>query len=133
MLRASRVLTSVAMLVVLVSRTVCAATPPGGTITELTPTASYTAGPFLVPNPTPTPLVGNGPNCDTAHPCAGGKKCTPTEDYDFTFPCMKDSDCGTSDVACTNGVCVDTLCTMKPFEAKGTLHYDFAGGGGICL
>ena len=47
------------MLVVLVSRTVCAATPPGGTITELTPTASYTAGPFLVPNPTPTPLVGN--------------------------------------------------------------------------
>src|SRR5438094_9439003 len=69
MLRASRVLTSVAMLVVLVSRTVCAATPPGGTITELTPTASDTAGPFLVPTPTPTPLVGSGPTCDTAHPC----------------------------------------------------------------
>lgn len=57
------------MLVVLVSRTVCAATPPAATITELTPTASYTAGPFLMPNPTPTPLVGNGPTCDTAHPC----------------------------------------------------------------
>src|SRR5262249_48139938 len=51
------------------SSTVHASTPASGTITELTPTASYTAGPFLVPNPTPTPVVGSGPTCDMAHPC----------------------------------------------------------------
>jgi len=46
-----------------------AATPSGGTISVLTPTQSYSSGPFLVANVTPLPIVQNEPTCDAAHPC----------------------------------------------------------------
>src|SRR5262249_29019639 len=46
-----------------------AATPASGTITVLTPTQTYSSGPFVVANPTPLPIVQNEPTCDVAHPC----------------------------------------------------------------
>jgi hypothetical protein len=45
------------------------ATPSSGAITTLTPTQTYSSGPFLQPNPTPTPIVDSEPTCDAAHPC----------------------------------------------------------------
>src|SRR4051794_2464131 len=47
-----------------------ASTPSNGTITESTPTATYSAGPFFVVNPTPIIEVDVGPECDNpAQPC----------------------------------------------------------------
>ncbi|HXJ70418.1 MAG TPA: hypothetical protein VNM39_16055, partial [Verrucomicrobiae bacterium] len=51
------------------SVTARAATPSSGTINVLTPTQTYSSGPFLQPNPTPTPIVDSEPTCDAAHPC----------------------------------------------------------------
>src|SRR6184192_3450001 len=47
-----------------------ASTPSSGTITESTPTATYSAGPFFVINPTPVLEVDVGPECNNpAQPC----------------------------------------------------------------
>src|SRR5947208_2127477 len=46
-----------------------AATPSSGTLTDLTTALSYVSGPFAQPNPTPVPVVDNGPTCDAAHAC----------------------------------------------------------------
>ena len=51
------------------SVTARAATPSSGTINVLTPTQAYSSGPFLQPNPTPTPIVDSEPTCDAVHPC----------------------------------------------------------------
>lgn len=46
-----------------------AATPDRGTLSPDAPQAAYTAGPFNVPNATPTPGIDSGPVCDDTAPC----------------------------------------------------------------
>jgi hypothetical protein len=49
-----------------------AATPPSGTLSDSTPTLTYTAGPFLQANPSPLGAgqLDSGPRCDdTSFPC----------------------------------------------------------------
>lgn len=46
-----------------------AGTPDRGTLSPTSAQLSYSAGPFNVPNATPTPAVDNGPVCDSTSPC----------------------------------------------------------------
>lgn len=47
-----------------------AATPTGGTLTDVSGPLNYSAGPFAVANPTPIPLVDAGPQCNNPpQPC----------------------------------------------------------------
>src|SRR5438093_7298088 len=68
-LRATRFVASIALICGWAASSARAATPSSGTITVLTPTQSYSSGPFAQPNPTPTPIVDSEPTCDAAHPC----------------------------------------------------------------
>ncbi|HEY2954132.1 MAG TPA: T9SS type A sorting domain-containing protein [Candidatus Eisenbacteria bacterium] len=56
------------LLTALALETASAATPASGTITESSSTLTYTGGPFLVSNPTPTP-VSSAPTCNAATTC----------------------------------------------------------------
>jgi len=47
-----------------------AASPSSGTLTDVSGPQNYSAGPFVVANPTPVPLVDNGPHCNNpVQPC----------------------------------------------------------------
>jgi hypothetical protein len=46
-----------------------AATPPTGTLTDVSPSLTYTAGPFTTSNPSPITQVDSGPRCDAQFPC----------------------------------------------------------------
>ena len=69
MLRASKLISALVLVTLVAHATARAATPSSGTISVLSPTTSYSSGPFLQPNPTPVPLVDSQPECDAAHPC----------------------------------------------------------------
>ena len=46
-----------------------AATPPSGTLTDVSGPVTYDAGPFTTSNPSPIPEVDAGPRCDANFPC----------------------------------------------------------------
>jgi len=48
--------------------TVWSATPPSGTLTDVSGSLIYTAGPFSASNATPVPEVDNGPHCGNPTP-----------------------------------------------------------------
>ncbi len=110
-----------------------ASTPSNGTITPDAPSATYTAGPFFVINPTPVPEVDVGPECNStpgqpcddfaltvtlpsgyaaAHPSAAIKvtlSWTPTggsngkSDYDLYVYKSPRNDCNPNDCTVTTG------------------------------
>src|SRR5260370_42576771 len=45
-----------------------AAPPPTGTLTDVSPSLTYTAGPFTTSNPSPITQVDSGPRCDAQFP-----------------------------------------------------------------
>ena len=54
----------------LVANSASAATPPSGTLTDVSGPVTYTAGPFNTANATPIPQVDTGPRCNgTTNPC----------------------------------------------------------------
>ena len=52
-------------LIALLPATVHAAVPGAGTVSQATPTSSWTGGPFLSSNPSGLCLTGVDPSCDT--------------------------------------------------------------------
>jgi len=63
-------LSAVLMGACVVSHVALGATPASGTISSSSGAVTYTAGPFLAPNPTPIPEVDAGPECDNpVQPC----------------------------------------------------------------
>ena len=97
-----------------------AATPAGGTLTETSGPITFEAGPYVVSNPTPVPLVDSGPQCgDSAQPCddftltvdlpAGYADANPTDYVRFTVGWVSQSSgLGDYDLYVYEGVVTDT-------------------------